>query len=291
MENNFSTGERRALGRLITLVVIGALILFVFLLGFRTVDAGEVAVVRRFGAVTGRVLEPGAHFITPFVEGTTYINTKFLLYETMKEGDLKRSQSNYKETQVDTNTKDGQRVDLFYTIRFSIDPKRATWVVENFGSEATIVDNIVRAESRSKARVIPSNFSADDLYVGEGKQKVADELFEAMKDKFADNGIRLDAVLVREIGFTDQYVQAIEAKQIEAVKVDAAKNIALRAEEEKKARITQAEAQAEEQRLQRETISGELLQKMLIEKWDGHYPGYLFVGAQGSNFLLPLPGQ
>src|SRR5512141_1064977 len=140
MENNFTTGEKRVFGGLISLVVIGVLILFIFLLGFRTVDAGEVAVVTRFGAVTGRVLEPGAHFITPFVEGTKYINTKFLLYETMKESDIKGSKSDYKETQVDTNTKDGQRVDLFYTIRFSIDPTRASQIVQDYGSESILVD-------------------------------------------------------------------------------------------------------------------------------------------------------
>lgn len=270
--------------------VVGVLILFVILLGFRTVDAGEVAVVRRWGAVTGRILEPGAHFITPFVESTTFINTKFLLYETMKTADIKESESNYKETQVDTNTKDGQRVDLFYTIRFSIDPQRATWVVEHFGSEATLVDNIVRAESRSKARIIPSNFSAEDLYIGKGKEEVADALFDGLKDKFAENGIRLDAVLVRELGFTDQYVQAIESKQIAAVQVETEKNKAEQAKFQKEQRITQAEGQAQEQKLQRETISAELLQKMLIEKWDGHYPQYLIVGGN-EQFILPLPNK
>lgn len=285
-----NTSEGRLVKGLAVFAGIVAIFVIILLLGFRTVDAGEVAVVTKFGAVTGRILEPGAHFITPFVEGTKYINTKFLLYETMKESDLKQSKSNYKETQVDTNTKDGQRVDLFYTIRFSIDPKTATWVVQNFGSEQTLVDNIVRAESRSKARIIPSDFSAEDLYVGEGKQKVADALFKGLKDKFAENGIRLDTVLVRELGFTEQYVQAIESKQIAAVQVETEKNKAEQAKYQKEQRITQAEGQAQEQKLQRETISAELLQKMLIEKWDGHYPAYLILGQSG-DFILPLPAK
>jgi regulator of protease activity HflC (stomatin/prohibitin superfamily) len=269
---------------------IGLAILVIILMGFRTVDAGEVAVVRRFGAVTGRILEPGAHFITPFVESTTYINTKFLLYETMKDGDIKNSKSAYKETQVDTNTKDGQRVDLYYTIRFSIDPKFASRIVQNFGSEQILVDNIVRAESRSKARIIPSNFSAEDLYIGKGKEEVANALFKELKDKFAENGIRLDTVLVRELGFTDQYVQAIEAKQIAFVQVETEKNKAEQAKYQKEQRITQAEGQAQEQKLQRETISVELLQKMLIEKWNGQYPQYLIIGG-GEQFILPLPNK
>jgi prohibitin 1 len=277
--------------KLIALLVLLGFGFITLLSGVQTIDAGEVGVVTKFGAVTGRVLEPGAHIIIPFVEGVKVVNTKFLLYETMKAEDQKLSKSNYTDVQVDTNTKDGQRVDVFYTLRFSIDAKTATSVIQNFGSESILVDNIVRAESRSKARIIPSDFSAEDLYLGSGKQKVADDLFKSLQGKFEANGIHLDSVLVREIGFTDQYVQAIEQKQIEAVKVETAKNIALRAEEEKKTAITQAEAQSKSQDLQRLTISSELLQKMLIEKWDGHYPSYLITGGGASNFILPLPNK
>lgn len=276
-------GESSKFG-LVTVLVFFVLVLFIGLLGFRQIDAGEIAVVRKFGAVTGRVLEPGAHFITPLVEGTTTLNTKFLLYETMKDSDLKESKSNYKETQVDTNTKDGQRVDLFYTIRFSIDPVRAAEIVQNFGNQDTLVDNVVRAESRSRARIIPSDFTAEELYVGEGKQKVADELYNALKEKFAENGIRLDAVLVRELGFTDEYVQAIEAKQIAAVQVETEKNKAEQAIYRKQATITAAEASAKEQELQRSTISTELLQKMWIERWKGEVP-QVITGSNTGMFL------
>lgn len=182
-------------------------------------------------------------------------------------------------------------MDLFYTIRFSIDPMYASKIVEKFGSEQILVDNIVRAESRSKARIIPSDFSAEDLYIGKGKQEVADALYKELKGKFEENGIRLDTVLVRELGFTDQYVQAIESKQIAAVQVETQRNIAEQAKFQKEARITQAEGQAQEQKLQRETISAELLQKMLIEKWDGHYPAYLITAGSSGQFILPLPNK
>jgi hypothetical protein len=86
----------------------------------------------------------------------------------------------------------------------------------------------------------------------------------------------------------DQYAQAIEAKQIAAVQVETEKNKAEQATYQKQARITTAEGQAKEQELQRATISSELLQKMLIEKWDGKYPTYMVMGGAGQ-FILPLP--
>jgi regulator of protease activity HflC (stomatin/prohibitin superfamily) len=272
---------------LIAVGVVAVLLLIIPLAGFRQVDAGEVAVVTRFGNPTGRVLGPGAHVITPFIEGTNYINTKFLLYETMKSEDQKQSQSDYKETQVDTNTSDGQPVDIYYTIRFSIDPTKAIWVVQKFGSEQALVDKIVRAESRSAARVEPSNFSADALYVGEGKTKLAEAIDVNIRSKLEENGIILDQVLIREIQFTPNYVSAIEAKQIEEVKVDTAKNIAARAEFEKEASVRAAEAQAESQRLQSQTITETFLEKEWIAKWDGKLPQYMLGGDAIPLIQLP----
>lgn len=268
--------------------MIGIVILFVLLQlsGFRTVDAGEVAVVTRFGAVTGRVLNPGASFIVPLFEGTKYINTKYLIYETMREEDKDKSKSDYKDVSVDTNTKDGQRVNIYYTIRFSVDSTRATWVVERFGSEQALVDKIVRAESRSVARTVPSNFSAEELYVGTGKEKIGQLIADNVKQKLSDNGIILDSVLVREVEFNEQYTQSIESKQIEAVKVETAKNIAARAEYEKQATIRAAEAQAEAQRLQSLTITDQYASLEWIKKWDGKLPTYMTGDAQN---LIQLP--
>ena len=68
------------------------------------------------------------------------------------------------------------------------------------------------------------------------------------------------------IGFSDEdYINAIKQKQVEAVKVETATNIAERAIQEKAATITQAEAQAEAQRLQRETLSDQVLEKTELD--------------------------
>ena len=46
------------------------------------------------------------------------------------------------------------------------------------------------------------------------------QIFDALKTTFDENGLILDSVGIREIKFTEQYIGAIEAKQIEAVKVE-----------------------------------------------------------------------
>ena len=246
-------------------LMLPAILIILFLTSFRAVKAGTVRVITRFGGTTGRVLSPGANFIIPLFEKTKVLSTKFMLYETMSKDNIKKSESDYKQTPVDTNTKDGQRVDIFYTIRFAIDPDKAVWVVNNFGSEANLVDKLVRAESRSMARIIPSKFSANQLYVGKGKEEVASLIFDAIEKKLADNGIILDSVLIREIQFEKDYIQAIEDKQIAAVRVETEANIASQSAFRKQARITEAEGKAEEQRLQKETLSAQVLEKTQLD--------------------------
>lgn len=273
-------------GTLALLGVAFVMGIVMFFASIRTVDAGEVAVVTRWGAVTGRVLQPGASVITPFVDGTKYINTKFLIYETMKPEDVKGSKSDYTDGPVDTTTKDGQPVNVYYTVTFSIDPTKVNWVVEKFGGEATLVDKIIRAQTRSVARTVPANFSAEELYVGKGRTEVAKNIFDTINPVLAENGIILDSVLIRELGFDEAYTNAISQKQIQAVKVETEKNIAEQAKYKKEASITEAEAQAQAQKLQRETISPELLQKIYLEKWDGKLPVYML---GNSSTLMNLP--
>ena len=236
-----------------------------------TVGPGKVKVVTRFGRVTGKVLEPGFHVKVPFVEGTTSYSTKKLTYETAAEGSQGNSQADYKDYPIDTNTSDGQQVDIFYTIRFSVDPTMADDITQSIGSEASLVEKIVKTESRVWVRTIAREYTADDLYTGR-VQDFQQQVFAQLNPTFAENGLILDSVGIREIRFSEEYVKAIEEKQIQAVRVETEKNRAEAAKFEKARTITQAEAQAESQKLLQQSLSSEVLQNKFYEKWNGVLP-------------------
>jgi regulator of protease activity HflC (stomatin/prohibitin superfamily) len=273
------------------LSVLGGVIFFVLVIGFasfRTVRSGEVSVVTRFGQVTGRILYPGASFIIPFFESTLTYNTKKITYVTAPlEKSIKSSDADYIDVSVDTNTKDGQPVDISYTVRFSVDPTKVTWVATNIGPEGALVEKIVKTESRIWTRNVPRNFSAEELYTGSGSENVGLGIYEKLKPIFAENGLILDTIGIREIQFDESYVNAIKQKQVEQVKIEVEKNKAAQEEFRKQQRITSAEGQAKEQELQRLTINDALLRKLWIEKWDGKLPTY--VGGDQSSTLLQLP--
>lgn len=272
------------LQRFVKPIAIIVIIALLALTSLRLVRAGTVKVVTRFGRVTGRMLRPGAHFIIPLAEGTIAYNTKKVTYEASNEP--QRSKATYTDIPVDTTTLDGQQIELNYTARFSIDPAKAGWIANNIGTEADVVEKIVKTDTRIHARNIAREFNAADLYTGNISQ-VQRAIEDTLRPIFEENGLILDEFGIRSISFTDEYINAIEAKQIEKERVFTEENIAKQEEFRKEARITRAEGQAEEQRLQRATLTDTLLMKMWIEKWSGEVPNVV-TGDQG-NLLFQIP--
>ena len=274
----------------LVLFVFSCFVLLVAIIGLfwsmNKVDAGQVKVVKRVGRVTGNILDPGFHFIVPFIDSTVKYNTKKLTYETSTAESQKDTEADYKDYPVDTNTSDGQQVDVFYTIRFSVDPTKASWVAQSIGSEKSLVEKIVKTESRVTMRNTPREFKAGDLYTG-NILEVQELAFERMKPVFEANGLILDSVGIREIKFTEQYIAAIEQKEIARVAIETAKNRADAAEEDKRKTITEAQAQSESQKLLQSSLSKEVLQNKFYETWDGKLPSTL-VGGETST-LLQLP--
>ena len=195
---------------------IGCLLtLVVFMGSFFTIQSGQVGVVKRFGEVR-KTVEPGFSFKMPIITRILKYNTKSLTYETTTSEKQQTSSADYKDFPVDTNTSDGQQVDIFYTIRFNIQGDKADDIAIRIGKEADLVEKIVKTESRVWVRNIPREYSANQLYTG-NVQEVQTKIEERLRPVFEENGIYLDSFGIREIKFTEEYVQAVENKQIEAV--------------------------------------------------------------------------
>jgi len=286
MNNELSQEATSLLKRAGKWIVIAVILLLLVGWAVEVVEAGTVRVVTRFGKVTGRILQPGMSYIVPLAEDTLTYNTKKITYEAADPEKQKESQADYKDFPVDTTTKDGQQIVMRYTIRFRIDSTKATWIANNIGDEAAIVEKIVKTDSRIWARNIPREFNAADLYTG-NVQEVALKIQDSLTPIFEENGLLLDEFGIRSIGFSQEYIDTIEQKQIEAEKVITEENIAEQEKFRKEARVTKAEGQAQEQELQRLTLTDELLSKMWIEKWNGILPEFLC--GEGATPLIQVP--
>ncbi|MDO8515287.1 MAG: prohibitin family protein [bacterium] len=246
---------------------------------FYTVNYGKAAIVSRFGKIE-RVALPGPHFKLPVVENVDFFSTQKIIYETSEHDDV--SKADYKDTPVDTSTEDGQQVSIRYTVRFQLDQSKLDWVALNLGQEAQIVERVVKTNSRSVVRNLARRFRAQDLYTG--------NVFDFQKDvqaslsaSFVNNGLILDEFLVRQITFSEEYVNAVEQKQIENEKVKTEEYKANQETFIKQQKITRSEGEGAAQEILKRSIDPLVLQKMAIEKWDGKLPTYF-----GSSSPLPF---
>lgn len=231
-------------GLLVTLLVFGGAALMD---SFTQVEAGSVAVVKQFGRAVG-VFTPGLNWKLPFIQETVRYRTQEILYETSENPNLSRA--DYKDVEVDTATSDGQQILARFTVRFRIDGQKAMEIVNNLGTEAEVVEKVVKANSRVHVRNILKQFPASDLYSG-NVERAQDAIAARLADDFRRAGLELVFFGLRSIHFTEAYRNAVEQKQIEKENITTKENLAKQAEFEKQRVITAAQAEAEKQKLER----------------------------------------
>lgn len=224
-------------------IVIGAVVVLALCFSFVSVKHGSIRLVTQFGALTGRVLEPGLHMRWPFVNGTVKIPTVIQSYET---GDNpKDSNADYTDYPVQAQTVDGQQITVKYTVIFRMPLESVVGVVQNVGPMREVVENIVKAHSRNLTRLIVQGYTAEELYSGDGIFEYQSNVASQLSAEFEVYGIVLDDFLVRKIDFDVDYIAAIEQQQIAQEAIQTAQYQSEAAEYERDRQITLAEAEKE----------------------------------------------
>ncbi len=260
---------RRQTMKLMSKIIIGVVILVVVLIvalnTFVIVQAGNVKVLTQFGKTTGATFMPGLNVKVPFIQNTVNYSTRQVTYETSATPET--SQANYPDYAVDTTSSDGQQIQLKYTIRFSIDGKKAEWIYNNIGNMDNVVEKVVKTEARSLSRNIPKKYSAAQLY-SEQVFDVQEEIEETLRPIFEENGIIMDGFLLRKIDFTEEYFNVLEEKQIAEEKIVVEKNILEQEKIKKEQVIIKAEAEAREIEIRGEALKKypQIIQLEFIQK-------------------------
>ena len=245
--------------------LIGGVVLFVvflFLKPFTIVGAGERGVVMRFGKVQDTVFGEGLHFITPIV---TTVKTLSV-----------RVQKN--DVDAEVFSKDLQDVDMDVAINWHIDPPKVNQVFQRIGDESQIVFRIITPAVSEVVKAATAKKTAEEIIAK--RTELKQEIDSALKERLISYGVIVDDVSLVNVAFTPEFAKAIEAKQIAEQEAKRADFEALKAEKRAQADINRAKGQAEAQRLQRLTLTSELLQKQAIEKWNGQFP--LVMGGDGA---------
>lgn len=204
------------------------------------IDAGTVGVVKRLGAVKSE-LSPGLHFIIPLIDEVVIFPTIKKTYEASEVP--QSSQADFPDMIITALTADGQKIRVGITARFMIQPGKATWILQNLGTERDYVEKVVKTEIRGSGRRVPTRFASYDLYTKKSYE-AQQALFDEIKPKFEENGLILDELVLRNIIFTDEYARTLEEKQIALENITTEKNKLEQEKIRKEQKIVAAEGDA-----------------------------------------------
>ena len=270
--NASENGKRKSVGLGVVIVIIIAIIILL-LATIRTVDTGEVAVVTRFGVITGSQ-GAGIYLKSPLDEYHIISVTQ-----------------NQVEDIYYTATKDTQSVNQQIVTQVSVDPARCEELYRKFTGNH--LDGIIKP-------VLYDGFkSATAGYTLEGaiaqRDGLAAQMLANVKSRLEPYGINVVSVEIKDVQIPEAYAKAVEEKKT-------AEQIKLRTEIEKETAIIKANQELEIRRLEAEakkleadvnetisqTLTDEVLRKMYLDKWDGKLPVYMSGDSGGINMLLPM---
>ncbi|MEP7285772.1 MAG: prohibitin family protein [Chloroflexota bacterium] len=237
----------------ILLAIVGlfvGILFFVASTGLITVGAAEVAVVFQSvggdpanGSLIPVPLGPGVHIIVPVINEPFIYSTEvrnYTMSKTANEGGKSGDDS------VAVRTQDGQQVYIDVSILYRVDPTKANLVHLKYRDR--FEEDFVRPLVRADVRDVVSGYVVEDL-LGNKRTEIATKIRDDVVGKFADAGLELRDLLLRNITFSDEYIKAVESKQVAQQQAEQAKQEAERARTLAKgqadAAVTAAQGQAD----------------------------------------------
>jgi regulator of protease activity HflC (stomatin/prohibitin superfamily) len=248
---------------------IAAAAAFIFWLSFTTIDAGDRGVVLRFGAVTGRVLDPGPHLIIPFIETVKPISV----------------QVQVEKLEAQAASHDLQVVHTQVTLAYYQDPCCVADIWAKLNDDA--LNRVVIPAIQEAIKAQTAQYDAEQLIAQ--RPAVRNGIEQYVHDRLVSHHIDVDSVSITDFSFSEEYNRAIEAKVTAQQNALKAENDLNRIKIEAEQKVTQAQAEAKALEVQKQQITPELLQlrtiEMMQQHWDGHLPDVYMAGQGGA---LPM---
>lgn len=250
-------------------VVFVGLIAGLILWPFASISGGYVGVLSTWGHPSDVVYQPGKlYFVTPMVQ-------------TMHEVYM----GTWKATSdVKSTSKDLQVVDMKVALNYNVLPTAAAKVYFYYGNDPwkLVMDPAIH----DVVKAVSARYEASELI--QKRDQVGDEIRASLMNRFKDIGVNVSAVNMVDLDFSKQFNDAIEAKitaqqnalrvenEIQSTKWQAQKLVV---ESEAQLRVAENHAKANKVLGDSLTANPALIEKLKIEKWDGHYPQYMLGGS------------
>ena len=231
--------------KIIVWIVVGLFLIITLFLSFTTIKSGEVGLKVRFGKIVDTNLVEGFNFKIPYVESIVKVNIKV------------------QKTEIDTTSasKDLQDVNTKIAVNYRVKSEEAVNLYKNVGNkyEETILQPAIQEAIKS----VVAQYNAEELITK--RSEVSTLALKTLQEKVQKYGLEIEEFNILNLGFSEEYSNAIEQKQVAEQQLEKSK---LEAE----AKLVEAQATKEANDLMKQTLTNELLLKEFIEKWNGQLP-------------------
>lgn len=186
--------------------------------------------------------ESGAtRFYVPFLTQWNSFETRL---QTLEMSAASNSGDRLSRDDMRFKTIDGNDISLDVTITYTIDPAKATYILQNVATnDAELKEHVVRTIGRSKPRDIFGELETEGFYDAIERSAKAQEAKLRLNDILEPYGIIVDRVNTGDYRFNPEYQQAIEEKKIADQQVEKNKSSAKAAEEDYVRKVEEAKGE------------------------------------------------
>lgn len=252
-----------------------ALLVIVAAFPFAFIDQSERGVVKINGAVT-EVLQPGFHFITPFITDVERVNI----------------QEQKEQVEANSASKDLQTVKTIVAVTYKVVEGKEIELVSTVGInsyKSVLIDPAIQ----EAVKAATAQYTAEELITK--RPQVKEDIQRDLIAQIDSTLISIRTVSIVDFDFSPSFNAAIEAKVTAEQNALAAKNKLEQVKYEAEQQIATAEATAKSIRLQSDAANNEKyinLKRIEVDlefakHWNGMYPSTYIVGG-GSNSSMPL---
>ena len=283
-------------------VVLGIVALLVVILAadsFATVPVGSTGILLTFGKVEdGKALSEGLHIKLPLVQRIVSMDNR-----------VKKLELN-----TEAFSKDIQTVSATLAVNYRLQAEKSFAIYKTHGTQYE--QNIIVPAAHEVLKSVCAQYTAEELI--SKRAESSDMMRDELDAKLSGMGITVTDFNIIDFDFSDEFINAVEAKQVaEQVKKKAAtenETAIAQAEREKQVSIKQSEAEAERVRIEAEAqaqstliaaqakadavklaadaeayrlenegkyVTTSLIDKILAENWDGKLPNVVGGDVKG----------
>jgi regulator of protease activity HflC (stomatin/prohibitin superfamily) len=261
---------------------------------FVYINPGNVGIVihKMGGGVDRTPLGQGLHMRNPITTGVEEYPV-FMQTLVLTRGGSEGSANN---DEINVNSVEGQPVSLDVSLSFELDPSRAPNLYTTFRTDIVSIQHgyVKQAIRQALQEVLGSEPIADML--GPKKAEVVSRTQQLLAQRLAPYGFLVKQFTINEVRAPAEVMSAINTKNVMQQQALTAQNElqknmynaqgdSIRASGRAKAILTEAQAQAEANRLLAASITPTLVQYEMTKKWNGQMPQV----TGGATPLLQMP--